>query len=65
MAALSAPGFQDRFGSAAELGVALISALRWGARHKMFDPGDMPSIDLPPPGQAAQQRMTIPQEEEF
>lgn len=57
------PGFQDS-SARRELG-ALISALRWGARHKMFDAIDMPSIDLPPPGQARSTWMTLPQEEEF
>jgi integrase len=47
-----------------ELG-ALISALRWGARHKMFNVSDLPNIDLPPPGQAKSIWMTLDQEEEF
>jgi len=57
------PGLSD---SAArrELG-ALISAIRWGARHKLIDPSHVPMIDLPPPGQARSVWMTIPQEEEF
>jgi integrase len=57
------PGFKDS-SARRELG-ALISALRWGARHKMIDPSHMPSIDLPPPGQARSIWMSIEQEEEF
>jgi integrase len=57
------PSFQDS-SARRELG-ALISAVRWGARHKMIDPSHMPSIDLPPPGQARSVWMTISQEEEF
>jgi len=57
------PAFQDS-SARRELG-ALISALRWGARHKMFNPADMPSIDLPPPGQPRSEWMSLDQEEAF
>jgi len=45
-----------------ELG-ALISALRWGARHKLFLAANIPAIDLPPPGEALQLWMALSQEE--
>jgi len=57
------PGFQDS-SARRELG-ALISALRWGARHKLFSSALMPMIDLPPPGQPRSTWLTISQEEEF
>jgi len=57
------PAFQDS-STRRELG-ALVSALRWGARHKLFNPGDMPMIDLPPPGQPRSTWMSTDQEEQF
>lgn len=57
------PGFSDS-SARRELG-ALVSALRWGVRHNMLSAGDLPNIDLPPPGQAKSVWMTLEQEEEF